>query len=136
MPPAGCRPGAAGGAPPACTVQCDAPQPRLPPRRPQVLINASFYAQHLPRSLAGVVYFDDVAMADKIQATRIYVQMLDHYPHLHEGSIPLLEISRKALIAAGQGEAAEDARLTTDAEAHGLPLTLNPNLSPNPNPKP
>ena len=89
--------------PPACTVHCDAPHPRLPPRRPQVLINASFYAQHLPRSLAGVVYFDDVAMPDKIQATRIYVQMLDHYPHLHEGSIPLLEINRKALIAASEG---------------------------------
>ena len=121
MPPVACRRGA-----PACTVHCDAPHPRLPPRRPQVLINASFYAQHLPRSLAGVVYFDDVAMPDKIQATRIYVQMLDHYPHLHEGSIPLLEINRKALIAASEGKAAEDARLTTDAQAHGLPLNAKP----------
>ena len=107
--------------PPACTVRGHAPHPLLPSRRPQVLINSSFYAQHLPRSLAGVVYFDDVAMPDKIQATRIYVQMLDHYPHLHEGSIPLLEINRKALIAASEGKGAQDARLTTDTEAHGLP---------------
>ena len=116
--------------PPARTVhgvlRCADP---LLPSRPQVLINSSFYAQHLPRSLAGVIYFDDVAMADKIQATRIYVQMLDHYPHLHEGSIPLLQVNRKALIAANSGLGAADAvahGLTTDAEAHGVPEADNP----------
>ena len=68
-------------------------------------------------------------MADKIQATRIYVQMLDHYPHLHEGSIPLLQINRKGLIAANSGLGAADAAahgLTTDAEAHGMPEADNP----------
>jgi hypothetical protein len=94
------------------------PDPLRPPL-PQVLINSSFYAQHLPRSLAGIIYFDDVAMADKIQATRIYVQMLDHYPHLHEGSIPLLQINRKALIAANAAQAGGGG--TTDAVAHGVP---------------
>ena len=68
----------------------------------QVLINASFYAENLPRALAGVVYFDDVDMADKIQATRIYVQMLDHFPHMDERNIPLLQINRMALLSKGR----------------------------------
>ena len=56
----------------------------------EVLINSSHFVHNLPRSIAAIVYFNDVPVADKIQATKAYIQMLDHFPNMNEERIPLL----------------------------------------------
>ncbi len=63
----------------------------------EVLINSSHFVHNLPRSIAAIVYFNDVPVADKIQATKAYIQMLDHFPNMNEERIPLLEINRLGL---------------------------------------
>ena len=59
----------------------------------EVLIDASYYVDHLPGSVAAIMFFNDATSEDKIIATRAYVALLDKY-QVTEAEIPLLKVNR------------------------------------------
>ena len=59
----------------------------------EVLIDASYYTDHLPASVAAIMFFADATAEDKIIATRAYVALLDKY-QVSEAEIPLLKVNR------------------------------------------
>jgi len=59
----------------------------------EVLIDASYYVDHLPGSVAAIMFFNDATAEDKIIATRAYVALLDKY-QVTEAEIPLLKVNR------------------------------------------
>ena len=70
----------------------------------EVLVNSTYFWEHLPKSIAAFVYFDDadalmaspgldMRLPDTIVATTNYVKLLNHY-NLSEADLPLLRINR------------------------------------------
>ena len=59
----------------------------------EVVINSTYYVQHLPHSILAIVYFNDAAAEEQMKATETYVALLDKF-HLTECALPLLKIVR------------------------------------------
>jgi len=84
----------------------------------EVVVNSTWFIDHLPGSIAAIVYFDDAdsmpktnaggvvakdnRAADKVAATAAYVSLLDAY-NLTETDIPMLVISREGDAGAARG---------------------------------